>query len=351
MELARAALIERDLRAYTTEWLCGTYSIDLHDALTAIIDAIDEPWKEPRHVARRALQLFGQKRDPLWSAIAARRSAERATNVVVYQQTLYAIAEELVCRAPPGGVTTLRAFLSNTALYQELLGAMKLENLTDYRYPDDSLDLQQEGLQGAFKRYLKEKDAVAAALPSVAAWPPPPTTSLLAVQLPGERWAFWRNLRQQLVRDFPIRVLPLIGPQFPQLPEAARQGWRREVEQRDAKMRGGTGGRHAKLQGTEQEPVVREEFNEATGSSFKPESSFATSTGAIQHRTTEDRATERETYEQLMEAGKHLGGFERFCAARSEGKNIEEAAEAADISPRTAQNYLEFIRSFVRKSE
>jgi hypothetical protein len=349
-DLARAALIDRDLSAYTTEWLCATYPVDLSDALTAVIDAIDEPWKqppeEPIDVALRGVKLFGQKQpDPLWLAVA-RRSRERATNVIVYWRTLYAIAEEFVRRAPPGGVTTLQAFLSNTALYEELLGAMKLEHLTDYRYLDDPRDLQQEALQGAFKRYLKEQDNIDAGLPSVVVWPPPPTVSLLGVELPGARWAFWRHLRQKLMRDFPIQFLPLITPRFAELPKAARQGWRRVVEQRDAKMRGGIGiiqrreRRRAQKAGHAVPPI------QPAWQPTDPEPD-ANSATAIPLDDSDKALTARLYAQSLIEVAEKYWGLTGriLCEELAHGATDKAAAAAAGISRKTAYKWLNALRS------
>ena len=341
VNFARAAFA-KGLSAYATVDLCVTYVVDLNRVMAAVISAFDDdPQESSLDVVGRAEVLFKQPPQVIWPEIAAVRSAELAWEVVTYRVVLPLVALELEHRAPPGAVTMLRSVLSNSASYREVLKAFRIEKLYDYRNPADPSDLQQETLKGAFKQYRKERAEIATMMPSATDWPPLP----FSTELQGERWEFWRRWRWPHVQGWLIQALPLLTSRFERLQEAARQERRAVWERRDAKKRGGTGGRHAKLHGTDQERASECNFDEGS------ESDFLCSTGASQYRTTEDRIAEREAYEQMMEASKKFAGFHRFCEARGEGKDFDEAVRVANITRQTGHNYSKFMKWFRHKSQ
>jgi hypothetical protein len=129
-----------------------------------------------------------------------------------------------------------------------LYGALEIDRLEDYRSPDESPDLKQlatasavEKFNDVWQRGWEEIVKEFKNLPVVEA------PRMFAPTLDPRRWKRANIYRMAFVW-LGSGLAPIFAGDPDALPQAARDSYRNVLEQRDAKKRGGTGGRHEKAQ-------------------------------------------------------------------------------------------------------
>jgi hypothetical protein len=255
----KAAMLTKDLSGYSSEQLCAIFAINLYRVTTAAIWAFDDQERPVREVLRRVLALFEAEPTRIKAEIA-RYSEELATQVVGYVAGLQAVSLELCRRADSGGLVMWQSVTTGDAGMAALLKALEVDRVIDRRDSDPG-DLQQTAVLGAGEQYGREIKEIAALMPTDLELKPI-ETSLISTELRSERWEFWRAARWRLVQGMLMQLLPLVTPRFKRIRAAGRDAYRGEFERHAAKKRGGTGGRHAKAHGTEEEAVGHVQYVE-----------------------------------------------------------------------------------------
>jgi len=337
--LVKAALLAKDLSAYSSEQLCVVFALDLYRVLTAIIWAIDDE-QRPAHEVAISAQALLPKEPAYVKAEVARRSEDLAEQVVVYRKVLDVVSLELSKRAHPGGLAIWES-VTTGGLLDDLVKGLGVERLTDYA-DSDPRDLQQTALLSAGEQYNREMKEIEAMMPLDFELIPI-GTSRISTELRGERWDFWRAARWRFVQGMIIQLLPLVTARFGRIRAASREAYRSEFEHRAAKKRGGRGGRHAKAAGTEQEAVKRRSLSDVAEESI----ALAPTTGA--EKSPYEIAEEREAAQKIIETaraklGRKAANYFRQLVAEESQK---DAAKAANVSDRMARKYEARVRALL----
>jgi hypothetical protein len=233
------------------------------------------------------------------------------------------IGDELLRRMTPSAVTWWQA-----DSLPALLSTLKLDSLPDYASNDPG-DLQGDAILKVEEKYNEQMREAARLLPSVEV--PPLENSQGVPAVPhGERWEFLRAWRPVLVLQLISQVQPLAGGFNPA--QQARDGYRGAFERREAKVRGGTGGRHAKAAGTQQARAEEVPFEDNLHS--------------VSTESAEDIVASRAEAERHLRRAEKLWGAKRrrFFEEIAAGAGVTEAAEAVGISRQTGDSYLRKLR-------
>jgi hypothetical protein len=360
VNLVKAALLAKDLGAYSSEQLCVAFAVNLNRALTAIIWVIDDPKVPAREVARKAFNLLVGRVEDLRAEVA-RYSNELAKQLVVYLKVIETISLELSKRAHPGAISMLRSVgpgppssaparehVRGETIFRNLLEGFEVERLRDYT-DSDPRDLQQVAMIGIVEEYEHQMNQISAMMPADSEFVPI-GTSLISTELRGERWEWWRASRSRLVQGMLVQFLPLVSAsRFEQIRMAAREAYRREWEKRQAKKRGGIGlaesgrdqvgnGRSLSGEGVRpaQERLTQEDLEEV-------------STSEIEQDFEDGVVTRLDAARLFREAERRWGKRGRvFLERLAQDATIEEASRAAGVSRQTGQNYLRKLKSSVK---
>ena len=341
-------LMTHDLRARPAQELCVIRAVELVRIVDAIIWVLDDGRRPPLEIYTEALQLASKAHLEVHARIA-RCSATLAGNIVVGLAVIKRIDGELLSRMTPSGVAWWKTVVEPPTWMPEqmrasygilpgLLKGLAIDRLDDSASPD-SRDLQSEALAMAASKYHAQMKQLAQLLPPDLDFAPLEASVGVPAQPRGERWTTLDRARGPYMRGFILQLSPLVSGFDPA--QAARQGVRTTFERRAAKKRGGTGGRHARLQGTVQERSSECSLDET------PESLFLTLDGAApEHRTAEDQAVARETHRKALESVQRRFGAKvrRFVEALDDGMSVSKAAEAAGVSRQMGHRYLRKLR-------
>jgi hypothetical protein len=340
----------KDLSGYSTERLCAIFAVNLYRVITAVIWTIDDEQRPANEVHRSAIALLMAEPTRIKAAIA-RDSEELAMQVAAYVAALQIVSLEICRRADLGGLVVWQSVTTGDVGLAALLKALEVDSLNDYR-DWDPRDLQQMAILGAGERYGREMKEIAAIMPTDLELSPIGTSS----DLRGERWDFWRAAGRRLVQGMLIQLLPLVTPRFEHIRAAGRDAYRGEFERRTAKKRGGTGGRHAKAAGTEQEKAEELEYCDDDRDRI-----IDLETGAKREgRSPEDDAledernlnTEAQAKRAERMAQKRWGARGRaFIEALKRNATVAEASEVAGVSRQMGHKYLSKLKSALKTRE
>ena len=303
----------------------------------------------------------------LLEAIAkSRRAAELLPEVQMNRCVNRALTQEITRRAfhqSPATTVMLVASPKSKAPLQpssEMLErVLKLQALRNYQSPDDTADIRQDAIAGAVEKFNEvwqrawEQAIEGLEKPTEPLWMSSPT-------LDSKRWhrtEIYRLAEVWLWSGF--QSIFFENPSV--LPGAARQAYRDQFEQREAKKRGGNGGRHAKAAGTEQERPENIEYVEDIENWNASDSNrrvriIDSETGAEREwRGPEDELVQKRSKlsdeaqaNSLERIAEKLWGAKgrRFMKTLEEGAPVDEAAKTAKISRATAFNWLKKLREF-----
>jgi hypothetical protein len=151
----------------------------------------------------------------------------------------------------------------------------------------------------------------------------------LISELRGERWEFWQTERIQYATWFILHLAPLVSGVSPA--REANHSYRNTRDLREAKKRGGTGGRQARATGTEVPWAVEVEVDSDDTPLIAP--GPAAEVGA-------------EAEQMMRKARKRWGtSGEKMIRALTGGATYEETAAEAGISESTLRRRLEALRA------
>lgn len=156
----------------------------------------------------------------------------------------------------------------------------------------------------------------------------------------------WTAIGTDVAHKFILGLAPIFGGFLElALPDAAYEAQRNERERNSAKMRGGTGGRHAKAAGTEEQEVEHVVWDVAS------ENKMLDVDGAEPERETSETITaDRELVGRIVEAAKTYPGLGARGAQYIEESlrtNCEKAELALKIPPRTANEYQRKLQALI----
>jgi hypothetical protein len=310
----------------TVLWIC---------TLEALIWALDDGKRDPHQIKREALQIIYERPSELYPTIA-KRDRVLAGNAMLLYQFIVTAANELQrhfdtqalawweSRLPP-----VWSSMEPDGAWLASLKALQIDKLADYVLTDPA-DLQGDAVLNVEEKFKQYKNQAAIELPERIFFTPLKTSSGVIAELQGDRWEFWKAERNRMMMDYLLQIMPLASGFNPV--KVARDGYRATLSQRDAKRRGGTGGRHARARGTDTAPVVE----------IEAETAPLTAPGSTVEEQTDARIMAASC---LRQAGKRWGlDGDKFLRALAEGSTIEKAAAEAGISLRTANRWLRTLR-------
>jgi hypothetical protein len=156
----------------------------------------------------------------------------------------------------------------------------------------------------------------------------------------------WTAIGTDVAHKFILGLAPIFGGflEFA-LPDAAHEAQRKERDRDSAKMRGGTGGRHAKQAGTDEQEVGHVGWDDVT------ENKILDVDGAEPERKTSETLTaERERVSLIVEAAKTYPGLGPRGAQYIEASlrtNSKKAAQALKIPKSTASLYYRKLQALI----
>jgi hypothetical protein len=187
----------------------------------------------------------------------------------------------------------------------------------------DLADLQAEDLLYVEKKFHEQIERAVPLLPG--------NLSLIS-ELRGERWEFWKTERIQYATWFILHLAPLISGLSPA--REANHSYRNTRDLREAKKRGGTGGRYARATGTEVPWAVQVQVDPDN----TPDTPLIAPGPAAEVRA--------DAAQEMDESRKRWGASGVImCRALAQGATYPEAAAEAGISESTLRRRLETLRS------
>jgi hypothetical protein len=210
----------------------------------------------------------------------------------------------------------------------ELFNTLRIDELRDFT-SNDPTDLQGDSILKVGEKYGEKMRQIPRLLPSIFDFRPLETPLGVSTELRGERWSLVRGSRYSFGQRLILQLLPFVSGFDPA--REARQGYRSTFGRREAKSRGGTGGRHARATGTEDPKVVHVSFE-----------------GCLNVPARFDENSALLDAERIVNlAKKHMGPKSAVLfrsLAEGKGKTQKDAARAARVTDRTARNHLAKMR-------
>jgi hypothetical protein len=261
LPLIRAAMLGKSLSSaewanVPTELLCAGAVLLLARFLELGLMAMDDRMRQTEEIEAEFTKLIGDKSryldEQLLEAIETfSRAVELLPEANLNRDASRMLGDQINLRAVDRSLSTVvmmtarfepaRSDFDASTIEQSL----EIELLEDYRSSDDSKDLRQEAILGAVEKFddIWNRGWIDAAAEAgsmrIAA------SGMFSPTLDSSRWN-----RAEIYRLAAVWLGSGLAPIFAEdpraLPRAARESYRNLWEQRDAKKRGGTGGRHAK---------------------------------------------------------------------------------------------------------
>lgn len=155
-----------------------------------------------------------------------------------------------------------------------------------------------------------------------------------------ERNSVWRAASHDAAFTLFAKIAPgTLGRLETALPDAAHAAQRKDREEADAKMRGGSGGRHAKKAGTEEPPVqhvpmgnLGDEENEENSPFIHPKDDHPTPEQITAAHEEEEKAKNDAEHAFRIAIDRWGASGQQMLQALAEEKTQKAAAEAAGIS-------------------
>jgi hypothetical protein len=331
--------------------------------------ALDEEARPQSHVWAEFFSLItdqahDQEGQLLEVMAKSRRAAELLPEVQMNRDVNRALSQEITTRSfhqSPATALMLVANPKSKAPVQPsskmLEKVLEVQALRNYQSPDDAADIKQDAIAGAVEEFNEvwQLGWDHASDGREKLTEPP---QMFSPTLDSKRWD-----RTEIYRLAEVWLSSAFQPIFFEnprvLPDAARQAYRDQFERRDAKKRGGTGGRHAKAAGTGQDKAENLEYDDGIENWKAPDSNrrvriIDSETGVEREwRGPEDELFQKrhklsgEAHANFVErTAEKLWGVKgsRFIKMLKEGGPIDAAAKTADISRATAFNWLRKLR-------
>jgi len=294
--------------------------------------ALDDGKRHPELIKSQALKLISNSAWVWGYAAIARRSPELAEATVNWLKEIHESTNAPWADFTPDQRTWWQFHVppppwlqvderSDSTRLSALYEALNIDLRPGVTSNDDDLaDRQAEAVLHVEEKFHEQMERVTALLPG----------KLTPVsELRGERWKLWKTNRIQAATRFIVQLAPLVSGFAPA--READKGYRNTRDLREAKKRGGTGGRHAQATGTKTPWAVKVDSDDTLLAPL-------TAPGP----TAEEKA---DATQLLCEARERWGASgEKLLQAILQNATMEEAAAEAGISESSAYRRLATLR-------
>jgi hypothetical protein len=294
--------------------------------------ALDDGKRHPELIKSQALKLISNSAWVWGYAAIARRSPELAEATVNWLKEIHESTNAPWADFTPDQRTWWQFHVppppwlqvderSDSTRLSALYEALNIDLRPGVTSNDDDLaDLRAEAVLHVEEKFHEQMERVAALLPGKLR---------LISELRGERWKLWKTNRIQAATRFIVQLAPLVSGFAPA--READKGYRNTRDLREAKKRGGTGGRHAQATGTKTPWAVKVDSDDTLLAPL-------TAPGP----TAEEKA---DATQLLCEARERWGASgEKLLQAILQNATMEEAAAEAGISESSAYRRLATLR-------